>query len=80
MTWTTPTLQPPAFAKAHGPFILHFNAAANYVRPDDAPWTLELDPPVTRADGATGWMGFTAAEAIGFAADDLARLTAPSPF
>jgi hypothetical protein len=45
-----------AFARQHGSFTLCFDAGQNYVRPDDAPWTLELDPPVERADGCTGWM------------------------
>lgn len=60
-----------AFAKEHGSFTLAFDAGQNYVRPDDAPWTLELDPPVERPDGCTGWMGFTAEEAIEFAAAEL---------
>jgi hypothetical protein len=59
------------FAAGHGSFALCFDAGRNYARPDDAPWTLELDPPVTRADGCTGWGGFTAAEAIDFAAAEL---------
>lgn len=60
-----------AFAKQHGSFSLSFDAAQNYVRPDDCPWTLELEPPVVRADGCTGWMGFTAEEALDFAASEL---------
>jgi len=59
------------FALKHGSFTLIFDASKNYVRPDDAPWTLELDPLVIRSDGCTGWGGFTAEEAIDFAASEL---------
>ena len=55
-----------AFAKAHGSFSLFFDAGQNYVRPDDCPWTRILDG---RED--KGWGGFTAAEAIAFAASEL---------
>lgn len=54
-----------AFAKAHGSFSLHFDAAQNYVRPDDAPWSLELH------GRETEWGGFTAEEALDFAAAEL---------
>jgi hypothetical protein len=64
-----------AFAAEHGSFSLLFDSGQGYIRPDDAPWTLELDPPVIRADGCTGWMGFTAGEALDFAASDLAGIT-----
>lgn len=54
-----------AFAGRHGPFSLHFDAARNYVRPDDAPWSLELH-------GRTPeWGGFTAEEALDFADSEL---------
>lgn len=52
-----------AFAKANGSFSLYFDATQNYVRPDDAPWTLEL--------GEKAWAGHTAEEAIDFAAQEL---------
>jgi hypothetical protein len=55
-----------AFAKAHGSFALLFDAGQNYVRPDDCPWTLQLD-----SDTDRGWGGFTAGEAIDFAAAEL---------
>lgn len=56
-----------AFAKAHGSFSLFFDASQNYVAPDDCPWTLELDD----AEPGAGWGGFTAAEAISYAASEL---------
>ena len=65
-------VQASAFAGQHGSFALCFDAAQNYVRPDDCPWTLELDSPVTREDGCGGWMGFTAETALEFAARSLA--------
>ena len=55
-----------AFAKLHGSFELHFDASRNYVRPDDAPWTLILD-----SDQDRGWAGFTAEEALDFAISEL---------
>ena len=55
-----------AFAKAHGSFALCFDATQNYVRPDDCPWTLQLD-----GEPDHGWGGFTAVEALAFAASDL---------
>ena len=54
------------FAATHGSFDLHFDASQNYVRPDDCPWTLILD-----GCEDNGWGGFTAAEAIDFAASEL---------
>lgn len=60
-----------AFAKAHGSFALLFGAGQNYVRPDDAPWTLQLD-----SDQDHGWGGFTAIEALDFAAAELAEAAA----
>jgi hypothetical protein len=54
-----------AFAKQHGSFSLHFDATKNSASPDYAPWTLIPDG---RDDG---WGGFTAAEAIDFAASEL---------
>jgi hypothetical protein len=65
-----------AFAKARGSFSLHFDAAQNYVRPDDAPWTLILDGDGD-GEGALGWGGFTAEEAIEFASAELAEEGAP---
>lgn len=56
----------PAFAGNHGSFSLLFDATQNYVRPDDCPWTLELD-----SEPDHGWGGFTAAEALDFAASEL---------
>lgn len=54
-----------AFAQRHGSFSLHFDAERNYVRPDDAPWSLELH-------GRTPeWGGFTAEEALDFADSEL---------
>ena len=55
-----------AFAEEHGSFSLHFDASQNYVRPDDCPWALILD-----GDEGSGWGGFTAAEALEFAAREL---------
>lgn len=65
-----------AFAKAHGSFDLHFDAGQNYVRPDDCPWSLILD------GQENGWGGFTAEEALEFAAAELVcSETAPAvPF
>lgn len=67
-----------AFAREHGSFTLSFDASMNYAKVDDAPWTLELDPPVKRDDGCTGWMGFTAEEALDFAASELAATEKPA--
>lgn len=53
------------FAARHGSFSLHFDAARNYARPDDAPWSLELH------GRETEWGGFTADEAIDFADREL---------
>lgn len=57
-----------AFAKEYGSSDLHFDAGQNYVRPDDAPWSLILDGDPDRA-----WGGFTAEEAIDFAAAELGK-------
>jgi hypothetical protein len=57
-----------AFAKEHGSFALLFDAGQNYVRPDDCPWTLQLD-----SDQNWGWGGFTADEAIDFAVAELGK-------
>lgn len=56
-----------AFAGQHGSFSLCFDAAQNYVRSDDCPWTLVLD-----ADESCGWGGFDAEAALDFAARELA--------
>ena len=57
-----------AFAKQHGSFALLFDAGQNYVKPDDAPWAVQLDNQPDQ-----GWAGFTAEEAIENAASELAR-------
>lgn len=60
-----------AFAKAHGSFSLHFNADQNYARPDDVPWSLELH------GREVEWGGYTAEEAIDFAAAELRKEVMP---
>lgn len=57
-----------AFAQQHGSFALCFDATQNGASPDYRPWTLILD-----SDDDHGWGGFTAEEAIDFAAADLGR-------
>lgn len=56
-----------AFAHQHGSFSLHFDAEQNYVRPDDAPWSLELH------GREVEWGGFTGEEALASAAADLGK-------
>lgn len=53
------------FARKHGEFSLHFDAAQNYVRPDDAPWSVEVK--------GKEFGGFTALNALQFADEELSR-------
>lgn len=61
-----PPAQPSLDAKAHGSFILHFDAAENSASPDYRPWTVTLD-----SDQRRNWGGLTAEEVIDFAAVEL---------
>jgi hypothetical protein len=57
-----------ALAAKNGSFSLHFDATQNPASPDYRPWTVILD-----GSEDQGWGGFTADEAIAFAAAELGR-------